>query len=682
MKRFLLPALILPLLVSCNGLPSSWKASWENPSVDCRPLKMCHNVDLEKDADGHDLIDYYADSCALGGIVVNFSGPGYLKDEAGWEHLRQTVARAHEEGLRVWIYDEAGYPSLGAGGRVLEADPAVEAKEIVYDASLPEGKQYYVRESYEYTHATNNYGAARRYPDPGSPRALQLFTDMTYNGTRDNLDTLFQYVEAFFTDEPAYLGINVGQIPEVARKNVKVVDEPDYTKKNLPMAAWTPGIDSLYLARYGSPLRVECLFGGSDEESKRVRQQYWALMGGRFSDVYCGTIRNWCHENNRPASGHFLREEIVACQTPLYGNMMQVERGLDIPGMDMLDTDPDSWNTASTLCWLAAAWPSSAAILNGTRLQMSEISEHNQYVLGKVPTTYAQMKATAACQIASGITELMLYYGVTIPSVDYRPVSGFHEYNDFVGRLNSVVREAQPERNVLLYYPAYDFQREYIPTWDALNEPSSQSPLTVAIRASFVAAGSAMAQHQIPFVLADYLALSEAAVAGGCLNIGSGSFSTVVLPASVTLPEPVAELLGSFEQAGGTVVRLPEITEGLDSIVYPAAASLDGRLAPAFVPAEVSGAITAALPGREEFIPAKPEIVFGKFIRDGHTVYVVVNASECSYDGKLCGTGKGSWTLLDPDSGLISRTRTEKFIEGPGIKLTLEPYQTVVLVGR
>lgn len=677
MKRFLPAAFSVFLLASCSGIPSRWLDEWENPSAVNRPLKMCHSVDLSKDADGRDIIDLYKDSCSLGGMVVNFSGPGYLQNESGWEHLRKTVARAAERGLRIWIYDEAGYPSLGAGGRVLEADPAVEAKEIVFDGSLPEGSQYYVRESYEYTHATNNYGAARRYPDPASPRALQLFTDMTYGGTRDNLDTLYGCVEAFFTDEPAYLGLNVGQIPEIARRRVPVIDEPDYTKKNLPMAAWTPGIDSLYLERYGEPLSVECLFGGSDEASKEVRQCYWALMGERFADVYCGTIRNWCHVNGRPASGHFLREEIVTCQTPLYGNMLQVERGLDIPGMDMLDTDPDSWNTASTLCWLAAAWPTSAAILNGTRLEMSEVSEHNQYSLGKIPTTYAQMKATAACQLASGITELMLYYGVSIPSVDYRPLSGFAGYCDFVGRLNSVVREARVDRNVLLYYPSYDLQREYIPTWDALNEPSSQSPATIAIRASFVAAGSAMAQNQIPFVLADYLALTEAELLNGRIALGSCTFNTIVLPAFVTLPEDTENLVASFEKSGGTVIRLPEVTEGLDSIVYPAAASLDGRLAPAFVPGEVTGSILAALPVREAFSPAKPEIVFGRFERDGRRIYVVVNGSSSPYEGSLEGIGKGRWTLMDPDSGEFEDCRSEG-----SLPLSMSPYQTLILVGR
>lgn len=666
----------LMLIASC-GMPSSWKTDWENPGSELRPLKMCHRLSLATDSLGHDFLDLLADSCGIGGVVINFSGPGYLENEEGWDYLRRSVARAAEEGLRVWIYDEAGYPSLGAGGRVLEADPTVEAKEIVYDASLPEGARCYVRESYEYTHATNNYSAARRYPDPGDPRALDLFVNMTYGGTRDNLDTLYSSVEAFFTDEPAYLGLNVGQIPEIARSRVRVEDEPDYTKKNLPMAAWTPGIDSLYLERYGEPLMAECLFSGEDETSKTVRQRYWALMGERFSGVYCGTIRNWCHENGRPSSGHFLREEVVAAQTPLYGNMLQVERGLDIPGMDMLDTDPDTWNTASTLSWLVASWPASAAILNGTRLEMTEVSEHNQYSLLGVPTTYDQMKATAACQLASGVTEFMLYYNHTIPSVDYRTLSGFKGYNDFVGRVNSIVRKAKVSRDVLLYYPSFDFQREYVPSWDALNDTYRQSDALIAIRASFVAAGAAMAMNQIPFVLADYLALSEAVLADGAINIGSGSFSTLVLPAFITLPEETASLIARFEEAGGVVVRVPEVSEGFESIVYPAAASLTGRLAPVFLPAEISEALLASIPVCEKFTPVKPEIVFGRFERDGRMIYVVVNASKTSYEGTLEGIGRGSWSVLDPDNGEISSVCVKD-----GLGLSMKPYQTFVLVGR
>ena len=54
----------------------------------------------------------------ISGIVTNVSLENYLADERAWAVLGRGIKLAHEMGLRVWIYDEKGYPSGTAGGLV------------------------------------------------------------------------------------------------------------------------------------------------------------------------------------------------------------------------------------------------------------------------------------------------------------------------------------------------------------------------------------------------------------------------------------------------------------------------------------------------------------------------------------------------------------------------------------
>ena len=653
MKRLFLLVLATLFLASCDNsarIPTSWEKDWNDIPASCRPIKIAHGAPADEAPYGGDFFTYLRDTCGAGGIVLNYRGKDYLKDESVWAFFTESCRRAVDAGLRLWIYDEDGYPSPSAGGRVLEEDPGLEAQEMVFDSSLAAGKQYYVRPSYEFTHACNNYAALRRYPDPGNPKTMQVFTKVTHQATREHLgDELFSHVESFFTDEPSYMGVNLGPIPEIVRNRVRVQDEPDPSKKLLPMLAWTPGVDKEYEQRYGEPLRPESLFGGDAESDKVVRQRYWELMGEHFRANYCDSLQKWCADAGTLSSGHFLSEEQIIRHTPLYGNMLLVERGLDIPGLDMLDTAPQEWNMKD--CWLIASLPESAAYLDGKRKIFAEISDHNQSVLGSGPATVEAMKGTAACHMAGGVTELNLYYPTSCgPKYPYRGEAGFKSYCEFVGRINAIVREAEPVKTVLLYYPAYDLQREFIPETEPLMDEHNQSETMKTVIGSAFSAGRSLAQSQIPFVWADYLALQDAGFRNGKIVIGGHEFGTLVIPQGVTLPASIKSLVSEAAGAGMEVIRAPkECTAEF---------------------------IRESIHSEERFEPALPQLVYGKFTRDGRTIYLVLNSSESDYEGTLSVARSGTWRVLDPDSGEINAVKTSD----AGLPVSLKPLQTLIYV--
>src|SRR3546814_3408196 len=79
----------------------------------------------EDDSMQQALIDRYIET-GYGGFAVNVSYDDYLTT-TGMEAFKSFCHKAKAAGLELWLYDEQGYPSGNAGGRVIERNPTWEA---------------------------------------------------------------------------------------------------------------------------------------------------------------------------------------------------------------------------------------------------------------------------------------------------------------------------------------------------------------------------------------------------------------------------------------------------------------------------------------------------------------------------------------------------------------------------
>ncbi len=549
------------------SLPASWQEAWENPPPECRPLQIVHNVDLHgRRADGVEpilggseserLIESgmkYYQGRGLGGLVCNVPFHDYMTSEKNWQTLVAAVKACHELGMIVWIYDEKGYPSGGAGGLVLKEDSAHEALELAFDAESD--APFVVRPAYEYTHASNNYHAARRYINLLDDRAVDCFVAITHQQYWKWLEPYFgSTIQAMFTDEPSLIAVNIGQIPEDARKRVRVDDPIDPNFKLLRRVPWCRDLPDRYRERYGEDLMAgrRSLFTGNTPEDRRVRRQFWSLVADLVADRYFGTLERWCEQHGIASSGHSLWEEAVLHHVPLEGNGLKILGRMHIPGLDLLSSNPESVVHSA---WLTAAMPASAARLGGKRRVMTEVSDFSQKMSGQGPVGLAAMQATAAWQAAWDVTEFTLYYGIGDRSAD-----DYRAYCQFVGRMNAVLKRATPAPDVLLYYPIYDLWSEYVPTAERLTM-DSQTPLARQLVDSFRRLGQALAHRQMPFTLIDHENLARAEVRdNGLLSIGGRDYRSIVLPAGVELPESAATVVARFDSSGGKVLR-----DGLDA---------------------------------------------------------------------------------------------------------------------
>jgi len=627
---------------SSAAMPSEWMQAWSNPGCKLRPMQIVHGLAPQQASQAG--IEFFKD-LGLGGIVCNVSFDRYLQSEENWNTLAHAVKNCSQLGLRVWIYDEDGYPSGSAGGLVLKENPDYEALSLTYDSARRE--PFALRRAYEHTHASNNYGAARRYPNLIDEKAIKSFVEITHRAYRQRLSEYFgNTIEAFFTDEPSLIAVNIGALPDSVRKNVRVVDPLDETLAPLASVPWVPDLPQLYQQRYGEDINAsrQSLFLGDKQEDRKVRRQFWALISDLVAQRYFGRLQEWAAEYKVASSGHALWEEMPLHHVPLYGNALKSLLRMDIPGLDMLSSDPQAVIYTG---WMTAILPASAALFNGGRKVMTEVSDFSQVMDNGNAASLEHMQATAAWQAAMGVTEFTLYY-------DYRSRSAedYRSYCDYVGRLNAVLRDARPACRVLLYYPIYDLWSEYLPIPGKLTVESQPDRAQMLVN-SFMELGQQMVRRQLTFALADHELLSRANVRDSQLDIQGHRFGAIVLPAGVVLPETAREKIEQFQSNGGIVIRPATQGAGIDF------EKLSGLYA--------GGSLSTP----------NDRIVLGRFQRNGREVLVLVNVSSETYHGDIECRNSAAWLAADPGTGIIKAATTE----AGKVKISLKSRSAILLIG-
>jgi hypothetical protein len=630
-STFSIASMVSAVMVS-TVCADTWQSSWQDPPVEFRPLQITHGLTPEQAT--HESLAKWKE-LGMGGIVCNVPFAEYMRSEAKWKTLVDAIERCAKLGLVVWIYDEDGYPSGAAGGLVLEGHPQFEAMALAYDAQRED--PFIVRPAYEHTHASNNYYMARRYPNLIDEGAVARFVKVTHEAYRDRVGRHFgKAIVAFFTDEPSLMALNIGQIPEDARKKVPVTDKIDESVTPLPMVPWVDDLPEQYRKRYGEdlvPLR-RSLFVGDSDRDRQTRCRFYGLIADLMVERYFGSLQKWCRANGVASGGHLLREETIVNHPALYGNALKCFSRLDIPGMDMLSSRPGA---VYRDVWPVAVFPASAARLNDQRKVMTEVSDFLEKMAGKPPATLEAMCATAAWQAALGVTEFTLYY-----KTKDRSAEDYRTYSTFIGRLNAILRDATPDPDALVYYPIYDMWSEYLPVAGKLTI-DAQSPRANTIENSFMAIGNSLLKGNVPFVLIDHEYLEKARVSGRRLLIANHAYSALVLPDEVRLPKGAADVISRFRVAEGRILRSDQLNQ----------------LAPV---------------ARLE--PAAEGILLARFVRDGKRIILALNTTMKSYTGKLSTDALAKWLMCDPMMGSIA------LFDSSQNQLHLAPMQTLLLAEK
>ena len=599
----LLLAVLLTFACQMRGLEGSPSSNqdalatlFESPPARFRPFIITHSMPLNRD----DAVQWLAARRA-GGAVVDvgvtpgsksiseepWNNPTYLNDPDRFQELREVMARMKQEGQRIWIYDELGYPSASAGGRVLDGHPEFQV-EVVGCSATPvaagetvtitptHGKVvacYAVRSEsgridledcadltsrakagqFTWKGPSDNSQLIclfeRFYPDTwrrhNIPRrnvnildrhAVSRFIELTHVGYANELGKQLADVDLFFTDEPQF-----GSAEHWSGGNAECV----------PMVQWCDELPGAFREKKGYDL-VEVLpaiFHPAGPRTSKYRYDFHDVQSDLVAENYFGQIEDWCHERNIASSGHMLLEESLLFHVMFSGSMMKNWARMDLPGVDLLGASP--YKTMAG--WERGRFP----VAEDFSCKMASSVAHLTAKEGVFTESFAlakgvsvrQLLGVAAWQFSSGITHMSTY---TIQQ--HLSAEEYARFSDFAGRLAVLARCGRHVADVAVLVPEASVWASYTPPDRGRYEGYfACNPEPLVIDRVFRETCNSLSSHQRDFDCLSEQHLQQAEIDDGCLFLADEQFRVLVLPEMRMLDPKSLQKLRTFLESGGHV---------------------------------------------------------------------------------------------------------------------------------
>ena len=475
--------------------------------------------------------------------------PDYLSDEF-FELCAYAVRKAESLGMICWLYDEGGWPSGSACGRVLKDHPEYACRTLnctkkdfkkgdVYKSSdevlaafidnvgmIADGFVFGDDSAvYEYSIVCEG----GRYPDLLNRAATEYFIKTTHEQYKSKLGSLFDStVFAMFTDEP--------KAPANAfSKELMQRYESIYGESIIP-----------YLPLIANKVKPTA-------ETAHILSRWYDLLSRMFCDNYLSVCKIWANENGIAFTGHMdVDHSPSGCISGGNFDLMRALRCFDMPGIDVIHRQIYSENHVAEKDDFNAyngffpRYASSAAAQNGVRRAMSEI-----FGVAGPGLTYDMMRYTVGYQAVRGINifnpfnfplgrkgrllaqELPVF---TYSQPYYRHLAVFNRY---VERLSYVAALGERVYDTALYYPVGDIQGR-------LNADTAAR--------SFDSFARELEKKTVDFdIVDDDIIRSADGVNSGYLHAGSAVYRHIIIPENASIPENTGSVLRRFEAAGGKV---------------------------------------------------------------------------------------------------------------------------------
>jgi hypothetical protein len=515
---------------------------FHSPTAEFRPLQIIHGFDnLGSDTETIRKRLKELRALGIGGLVVNVSFRDYLRSENQWRLFLDGLKIAEELGFVLWLYDEEGYPSGAAGGLVLERNPNYEAIGLVRFIGNEGKVRYEVRRMYEGTHCTENVYKKRRYINILNPEAVRTFIALTHGEYAKRIPNIGKRIRAIFTDEPSLMTTYI-RPPEGA----------------LPAIPWVEDLPNEFRRRKGYDLmpHLESLFQDVGDY-QRIRCDFYDVITQLVAERYFGQIQEWCRRHGIASSGHLLAEEKLLWHVMYYGDLLACLRRMDIPGIDMLTSDPRTIVVGHS--FIAPKLASSAAHLEGRTETMSETSDFMQRmgIMGQKRRAWLpEMKATVAIQFLLGINTITSYY--SHPFGDQQERADYQHYCAYVGRLGVMLKGARHICDVAVLYPIAGVWANFYPTALSMYQPHPSKRLN-EIDEQFVHLCRLLLQNQIDYDIVDERAIWEAKVEQGWFKIAGETYKALIVPSTDAIRLPTLKKIAELKRRGVLVVAVGEI---------------------------------------------------------------------------------------------------------------------------
>ncbi|MBM7564299.1 glycosyl hydrolase [Paenibacillus sacheonensis] len=607
--------------------------------------------------------------------------------------IKQSVAKAKEEGMYAWLYDEDRYSSGMGGGQVARlGGDAVRAKALSLDVCRAFGPDESIQAVYRarirgdelldcarladwtdcgqlageeaylvlrrHVAPPNEWCHGDSYPDSLNPLSAAIFLETTYEKYKEAVGEEFgRTVPGIFTDEPFFRGFQ------------ERLNAPEMT-----WMTWTDALPSTFAEKNGYEIwETLPYFFYRGAPSSKIRHDYWKTVTEMFCDAYTKPIGDWCRDNGLAFAGHFCWEEDLVKATLYNGAVMPHYRYLDVPGIDTLCEQTDES--------LSVKEASSVANQYGKPIVMTET-----YGVTGWDLTFEGRKWIGDWQYALGVNAIThhvaLYSLRGCRKRDYPPSFNYnanwwphnHVVEDYFARLGSVLTEGRVVRDVLVVHPATSVwarlgQDVLAPEWR--NRAGNAEALADYNRAFNDFVRLLLGEHY-DFDLGDELILQEiGSVRGDRMQVGLASYRVVVLPSLLNLLHPTCELLLAYMNAGGILLSYGDVPEMVDGAPSDLSALTEH---PGFRKAgcaeRLIEAIERELPrsvrlvgedGRE----ANRLLVMRREMEDCTAVFVANNDREAGYDAEVGIQGSGrveSWDALTGEKTEVAAVSRDGYL--------------------
>ncbi len=504
-------------------------------------------------------------------VQAGFNMPFAYLSPQYFAFFQKLVEQAKQRNMRVWIVDDAGYPSGFAGGKFTAEKPDLRMHGLEVAEKIPvAGGQTIHRElspdavSAAAVDQDGNavpiplHGQALDWTAPqGSWTVLVVNHEFRTSPTRsdtnpkrvkDTEQSLEDYMNPTATEQ--YLEWTHDQYKKaVGDEFGKIVmgfrgDEPDYSIPGLP---WTPDFFARFRELKGYDVQpYTALFAETPSrrnpgvairltpEQLRIKGDYYDVFSKMFAAGFFEPQGKWCAANDLEYQVHLNHEEMEMALTHSEGSFFRDMRGVEVPGIDAIwhqiwtDTISDYPRLASSVSHVygrpRAFTESFAAYRPQPDVQMARYVLNEQFVRGVNLVEMMYFPATSAG---------------SRPLRGYMADPGFPDLVTYVRRMSYLMAMGRPDASVALYIPS-----------------SSMWLGDAGADAQFVSTERLLSDNQIDFdiVSDDALASDLKAGKGSFETLSGNSYRTVILPAPLVLSSDAVARLKTFAQGGGKVL--------------------------------------------------------------------------------------------------------------------------------
>ncbi|MEI6577832.1 MAG: hypothetical protein WCN92_00030 [Eubacteriales bacterium] len=483
--------------------------------------------------------------------------PDYLTKEY-FEIYEAVAVEAEKLGLKIWFYDEGGWPSGSACGKVTKKNPNLACKRLSVNQKVVKKGELIEETALASFLYINELAVKVNNGDIAAQDGLLLSicVNMPTGSSEPQYPDLLnsEAVQAFIDIGCASYLPYIGKF---APNTIPMLFTDETRAANPP---WSDGFAELFMKEKGYDIveHLNELFE-NDEKGARTRIDYFDFWSKRFAKSFFAAMRKWCNENSFAFGGHLGGDDSLDClKRHGYAHPLRMYREMDVPGVDTIlrqifpggrrgSLIQDRSNTEFAPNYHFPRWASSVARQAGNPWVLSE--SFAVYGQGLTP---AEMKWIINYQLVRGIT---LFCAATLASsvsgpymANERPVhtssspmwqclSSFHSYT---ARLSTLLSIGTPEVNTALYMPVRD-------VW-------SNTMQSLKVMADYDMLADTLERKMIDFDIIDDDCLELGDIEDGCLVVGKMSYSTIVLPKCLYMTSLAVQNLEAFKVAGGKVV--------------------------------------------------------------------------------------------------------------------------------